>query len=132
MGWHLAILSFQASGMILAGLGLATVGFGARFVLRTMPNLGKKMADAVTNMPKLDSKVWRNLFFIHYYSISLCFVRHIQYVDIIVDWWGYIVLDIQRVFFPDCCVLTFFKCNKDSSLNVNKILIYLFKYLFTC
>lgn len=46
----------MASGMILAGLGLATLGFGARFVLRTMPNLGKKMADAVTNMPKLDSK----------------------------------------------------------------------------
>lgn len=43
--------------MILAGLGLATVGFGARFVLKTIPSLGKKMADTVYNAPKLDSKV---------------------------------------------------------------------------
>lgn len=43
--------------MILAGLGLATVGFGARFVIRTIPALGKKMADTVYNAPKLDSKV---------------------------------------------------------------------------
>lgn len=43
--------------MILAGLGLATLGFGARFVMRTIPSLGKKMADTVYNAPKLDSKV---------------------------------------------------------------------------
>jgi len=50
----------MASGMILAGLGLATLGFGARFVVRTMPNLGKKMADAVHNIPKLDGKSMAN------------------------------------------------------------------------
>ena len=43
--------------MILAGLGVAAVGFGARFVIRTIPELGKKMADTVYNAPKLDSKV---------------------------------------------------------------------------
>lgn len=70
---------FQASGMILAGLGLATLGFGARFVFRTMPALGKKMADAVNGIPKLDGKVC--LHFIVLYStvlknnssIQLCF-----------------------------------------------------------
>ncbi|XP_064113176.1 mitochondrial import inner membrane translocase subunit TIM14-like [Macrobrachium nipponense] len=50
----------MASGMIIAGLGLATIGFGARFVLRTMPTLGKKMADAVGSMPKLDGKSLAN------------------------------------------------------------------------
>ena len=48
--------------MIIAGLGLATIGFGARFVLRGMPTFGKKMADAVGSMPKLDSKVSRQSF----------------------------------------------------------------------
>ncbi|KAG7154938.1 mitochondrial import inner membrane translocase subunit TIM14-like isoform X2 [Homarus americanus] len=46
----------MASSVILVGLGLATVGFGARFVLRTMPTLGKKMAEAVNGIPKLDGK----------------------------------------------------------------------------
>ncbi|KAK8403940.1 hypothetical protein O3P69_000179 [Scylla paramamosain] len=46
----------MASSVILAGLGLAAVGFGARFVIRTIPALGKKMADTVYNVPKLDSK----------------------------------------------------------------------------
>ncbi|KAK7074866.1 DnaJ subfamily C member 15 [Halocaridina rubra] len=50
----------MASGMILAGLGLATIGFGARFVLRTMPAMGQKMADAVGSIPKLDSKTFAN------------------------------------------------------------------------
>ncbi|KAK8739328.1 hypothetical protein OTU49_003581 [Cherax quadricarinatus] len=50
----------MASGVILAGLGLATLGFGARFVLRTIPNLGKKMADAVNGMPRLDGKALAN------------------------------------------------------------------------
>ncbi|XP_068216543.1 mitochondrial import inner membrane translocase subunit TIM14-like [Palaemon carinicauda] len=50
----------MASSMIIAGLGMATIGFGARFVLRTMPNLGKKMADAVGTFPKLDSKSLAN------------------------------------------------------------------------
>lgn len=50
----------MASSVILAGLGLATFGFGARFVMRTIPTLGKKMADTVYNAPRLDSKVWAN------------------------------------------------------------------------
>ena len=43
--------------MIVAGLGLATIGFGARYVIRAMPKLGEKMAEASIKMPKLDSKV---------------------------------------------------------------------------
>ncbi|KAF2359126.1 DnaJ domain [Trinorchestia longiramus] len=46
----------MASTVIVAGLGIAAVGFGARFMLRTIPNLGQKMANAATNMPKLDSQ----------------------------------------------------------------------------
>ncbi|KAG0726480.1 Mitochondrial import inner membrane translocase subunit TIM14 [Chionoecetes opilio] len=57
---HTSMLCTIASSVILAGLGLATLGFGARFVIRTIPSLGKKMADTVYNPPKLDSKVWAN------------------------------------------------------------------------
>ncbi|CAL4169919.1 unnamed protein product, partial [Meganyctiphanes norvegica] len=48
----------MSSSIILAGLGLATVGFGARFMLRTIPNLSQKLAEATTgmSMPKMDSK----------------------------------------------------------------------------
>ncbi|KAF2368503.1 hypothetical protein FHG87_000755, partial [Trinorchestia longiramus] len=46
------------STVIVAGLGIAAVGFGARFMLRTIPNLGQKMANAATNMPKLDSQMF--------------------------------------------------------------------------
>ncbi|KAK3876281.1 hypothetical protein Pcinc_018935 [Petrolisthes cinctipes] len=50
----------MASSMIVAGLGLAAVGFGARFVMRGMPTLGKKMAEAVNSFPKLDSATLAN------------------------------------------------------------------------
>lgn len=43
--------------MIVAGLGLAAVGFGTRYVIRAMPTLGKKMAEAATSIPRLDGKV---------------------------------------------------------------------------
>jgi len=48
----------MSSGVILAGLGLATLGFGARFMMRTIPNLSQKLAEATTgmSMPKLDGK----------------------------------------------------------------------------
>ncbi|XP_071546251.1 mitochondrial import inner membrane translocase subunit TIM14-like isoform X2 [Panulirus ornatus] len=46
----------MASGIILAGLGLATIGFGTRFIIRSMPTLGKKMAEAVNNVGQIDGK----------------------------------------------------------------------------
>ena len=33
----------MSSGVILAGLGLAAVGFGGRYIARTMPQLAQKM-----------------------------------------------------------------------------------------
>ncbi|XP_001604394.2 mitochondrial import inner membrane translocase subunit TIM14 [Nasonia vitripennis] len=45
---------------IVAGLGLAAVGFAGRYVLKQMPNLSSKMAEAMKNMPKLDSQSLAN------------------------------------------------------------------------
>lgn len=41
----------------MIGLGIAALGFGARFVLRTIPAMGQRMAEAATSMPKLDGEV---------------------------------------------------------------------------
>ncbi|XP_018026817.1 mitochondrial import inner membrane translocase subunit TIM14 [Hyalella azteca] len=48
----------MAGTLIVAGLGMAAVGFGARFMLRTIPNLGQKMANAATSMPRLDGEMF--------------------------------------------------------------------------
>jgi len=52
----------MSSGVILAGLGLAAVGFGGRYIARTMPQLAQKMEAATKNieMPKLDAAAWEN------------------------------------------------------------------------
>ncbi|XP_076069429.1 mitochondrial import inner membrane translocase subunit TIM14 [Oratosquilla oratoria] len=50
----------MASGMILAGLGLATIGFGARFIIKQMPTMGQKLAEATKTFPKMDSKAFAN------------------------------------------------------------------------
>ena len=71
----------MSSGVILAGLGLAAVGFGGRYIARTMPQLAQKMEvifplqilpgiNSVTiqaatknvnfEMPKLDAAAWEN------------------------------------------------------------------------
>ena len=71
----------MSSGVILAGLGLAAVGFGGRYIARTMPQLAQKMEvifshgflpdihlinfQAATKnvnfeMPKLDAAAWEN------------------------------------------------------------------------
>ncbi|KAF9815029.1 hypothetical protein SFRURICE_010587 [Spodoptera frugiperda] len=46
----------MASSVILAGLGMAAVGFAGRYVLRQMPNATTKFAEAVKNLPKFDSE----------------------------------------------------------------------------
>ena len=43
--------------MISAGIGVAVIGFGARYILRNAPNLGTKFSEAAKAMPKIDSNV---------------------------------------------------------------------------
>ncbi|XP_076637959.1 mitochondrial import inner membrane translocase subunit TIM14 [Colletes latitarsis] len=50
----------MASTLVVAGIGLAAVGFTGRYILRKMPSLSQKMAEAVKNMPKLDSQTLAN------------------------------------------------------------------------
>jgi len=52
----------MASSMILAGLGMAAVGFAGRYAVRTMPQMAQKMEQSVKtmSMPKLDSESWAN------------------------------------------------------------------------
>ncbi|CAG9771328.1 unnamed protein product [Ceutorhynchus assimilis] len=42
------------NGVILAGLGLAVVGFGARYALRQLPNATKTFNEAMKNLPKFE------------------------------------------------------------------------------
>lgn len=41
--------------IILAGLGLAAVGFAGRYALRQMPNAAKTFNEAMKNLPKFDA-----------------------------------------------------------------------------
>ncbi|KAF0308276.1 Mitochondrial import inner membrane translocase subunit TIM14 [Amphibalanus amphitrite] len=45
----------MASSMIVAGLGLATVGFAGRYLLRAMPGAAKQFNEAIKNLPKMDA-----------------------------------------------------------------------------
>lgn len=47
---------FQASSVILAGLGMAAIGFAGRYVMRQMPNASTKFAEAMKNLPKFDAE----------------------------------------------------------------------------
>ncbi|XP_015189365.1 PREDICTED: mitochondrial import inner membrane translocase subunit TIM14 isoform X2 [Polistes dominula] len=46
--------------MIVAGLSIAAVGYAGRYVLRKMPVLSQTMAEAMKNMPKLNSQALAN------------------------------------------------------------------------
>ncbi|TRY68493.1 hypothetical protein TCAL_13330 [Tigriopus californicus] len=48
------------SSMIMAGLGLAAVGFAGRYAARQLPNAAKSMEEAIKSMPKLDAATWAN------------------------------------------------------------------------
>ncbi|KOB66138.1 DnaJ domain-containing protein [Operophtera brumata] len=50
----------MAGSLILAGLGMAAVGFAGRYILRQMPNASMKFAEAVKNLPKFDSESLAN------------------------------------------------------------------------
>lgn len=53
----LCAISQQTSSIILAGLGLAVVGYGGRALMRQMPNAATKMQEALKNMPKFDAEM---------------------------------------------------------------------------
>lgn len=55
---------FQASSAIVAGIGLAAIGFAGRYVVKQMPNAATKMQEALKNLPKFDanSKYYRGGF----------------------------------------------------------------------
>lgn len=46
--------------MILAGLGMAAIGFAGRYVLKQVPNASMKFAEAVKNLPKFDAESLAN------------------------------------------------------------------------
>ncbi|XP_038208813.1 mitochondrial import inner membrane translocase subunit TIM14 [Zerene cesonia] len=50
----------MASSVILAGLGMAAVGFAGRYLLKQMPNASMKFAEAVKNLPKFDAESLAN------------------------------------------------------------------------
>ncbi|XP_015512005.1 mitochondrial import inner membrane translocase subunit TIM14 [Neodiprion pinetum] len=50
----------MSTTVIVAGLGLAAVGFAGRYIVRAMPTLSQKMAEAVKGMPKLDAQSLAN------------------------------------------------------------------------
>ena len=42
--------------MVLAGLGLAAVGFAGRYALKQMPQMTQKVAEAMKSLPKFDAE----------------------------------------------------------------------------
>ncbi|KAG4072134.1 hypothetical protein HA402_015633 [Bradysia odoriphaga] len=44
------------SSVILTGLGLAAIGFGGRYVMRVMPQMSQKVAEAMKSLPKFDAE----------------------------------------------------------------------------
>lgn len=99
----MVLFSMQASTMIVAGLGVAAFGFGARFMLRTIPNLGQKMANAAVNIPKIDSEVsW-------YFLVFNCFLSNDCAVIYLYENWKDITLiswHIDNSIFQHAVILT--------------------------
>ena len=50
----------MSSGLIVAGLAMAAIGFGGRYAAKAAPAAAKSMEQAIKNMPKLDSQTWAN------------------------------------------------------------------------
>lgn len=44
----------------MAGLGLAAVGYGGRYLMRRMPNMAQKMQEQIQNLPKFDAESFAN------------------------------------------------------------------------
>ncbi|XP_055377170.1 mitochondrial import inner membrane translocase subunit TIM14 [Condylostylus longicornis] len=50
----------QASSAILAGLGLAVIGFAGKHLMRRVPNLSEKVSETLRTLPKLDAESLAN------------------------------------------------------------------------
>ncbi|CAK1600129.1 unnamed protein product [Parnassius mnemosyne] len=50
----------MASSIIVAGLGMAAIGFAGRYILKQIPNASMKFAEAVKNLPKFDAESLAN------------------------------------------------------------------------
>ena len=50
----------MGTSMIIAGLGLAALGFAGRYAARSAPQAAAKMEEALKTMPKLDANTWAN------------------------------------------------------------------------
>lgn len=51
---------FQASSLILTGLGIAAIGYGGRYIMRQMPNISRNLAEQMKNLPKFDAESLAN------------------------------------------------------------------------
>ncbi|EDW72748.1 uncharacterized protein Dwil_GK17173 [Drosophila willistoni] len=50
----------KASSLILAGLGVAAVGFAGKHLVRRMPQMTTKINEALKNLPKFDAESMAN------------------------------------------------------------------------
>ncbi|XP_026323754.1 mitochondrial import inner membrane translocase subunit TIM14 [Hyposmocoma kahamanoa] len=50
----------MASSVIIAGLGMAAVGFAGRYILKQIPNASTKFTEAIKNLPKFDAESLAN------------------------------------------------------------------------
>jgi DnaJ family protein C protein 19 len=50
----------MGTSLILAGLGMAALGFAGRYALRAMPQATKNMEEMLKTMPAIDAKTWAN------------------------------------------------------------------------
>ncbi|XP_067647574.1 mitochondrial import inner membrane translocase subunit TIM14 [Eurosta solidaginis] len=50
----------MASSVIVAGLGLAVVGFAGRQLLRRMPSVASKLSETMKNLPNFDAESMAN------------------------------------------------------------------------
>ncbi|CAL7949821.1 unnamed protein product [Xylocopa violacea] len=50
----------MVSVLIVAGLGIAAISFTGRYILKRMPHLSQKMAEAYKSIPKIDSQTLAN------------------------------------------------------------------------
>ncbi|TDG41813.1 hypothetical protein AWZ03_011770 [Drosophila navojoa] len=55
-----AIQQYKTSSIILAGLGVAAVGFAGKHLLRRMPQMTSKFNEALKNLPKFDAESMAN------------------------------------------------------------------------
>ncbi|KRG06591.1 uncharacterized protein Dmoj_GI13707, isoform C [Drosophila mojavensis] len=53
-------LGMETSSIILAGLGVAAVGFAGKHLLRRMPQMTSKFNEALKNLPKFDAESMAN------------------------------------------------------------------------